>query len=125
MSYEIINKIRGSSIIRIVDSGVVSINLSELAAGSPNTENVYAASISSAYWSTNGAGAIVVTRQNAGSPANTVASFYGSGFWPAESPGLANSATGNLTITVSGGAVGSLLLVVKKQANYNVDTQDL
>jgi hypothetical protein len=124
MAYEIINRLRGTSVIRVADTGAVSINLSQLSAN-VNTENVYAAYISSMRWSTNATGSITITRQNAGSPANTIAALYGSGYWPHDDHNIANSATGNLTITVAGGGVGSLIMVMKKDANYNVQTQDL
>lgn len=123
MSYEVINRLRGTSIIRIVDSGAVSINLSQLSAN-VNTENVYAAYISSLKFSLPPAGNVVISRQNAGSPANTVLTLYGTGNWPHDDFNLANSATGNIQATFLGG-VGSVIMVVKKDANYNVQTQDL
>lgn len=124
MSYEVINKLRGPSIIRVVDSAAVSINLSQLSAN-VGTENVYSATISSLKWSTNTTGIITVSRQNAGSPANTIAVLYGSGYWPHDDHNLANSATGNVQVTVSGGATATLIMVMRKEANYNVQTQDL
>lgn len=124
MAYEVINKLRGASIIRVVDTGAVSINLSQLSAN-VGTENVYSASISSMKWSTNAAGIITISRQNAGSPANTVAVLYGTGYWPHDDHNIANSATGNVQITVSGGATATLIMVMRKEANYNVQTQDL
>jgi hypothetical protein len=123
MSYEIINRLRGTSIIRIVDSGVVSINLSQLSAN-VGTENVYQAQISSLRWSTPSTGNVTIARQNAGSPSNTIAVLSETGYWPHDDFNLANSATGNIQATFLGGT-GTLIMVVKKDANYNVQTQDL
>jgi phage-related protein len=107
-----------------VDSGAVSINLSQLSANSLH-ENVYSAQISSMQWSANAAGVITVARQNAGSPSNTVAVLYGTGYWPHDDHQIANSATGNVQVTVSGGAVATLIMTMRKDADYNVQTQDL
>lgn len=124
MAYEIINRLRGTSIIRVVDSANVSINLSQLSANI-GTENVYSAKISSLKWSTNTSSSIQIQRQNAGSPPNTIVTLYGTGHWPHDDHNLANSATGNLTIVMTGGALSTVVLVMKKEADYNVQTQDL
>jgi hypothetical protein len=125
MAYEIVNKLRAASIIRVVDSGTVTINLSQLSTNT-NTENVYSASISTIRWSTNATGSITVTRQNVGGAVNTIAVLYGTGYWAHDDfSGNANTATGNVTVTVAGGAVASLIMVMRKEAFYNVQTQDL
>lgn len=122
---DINNRLRGKSIIRLTETGSVSINLSQLSAN-VGTENVYAATISSLRWSLHpSTGVLTVSRQNAGSPANLLGTFYGTGYWPKDDHNFAgsNSATGNIILNMTTAGVAEL--VVFKSANYNVETQAL
>lgn len=129
MPPDITNRLKGTSIIRLTETGAVTVNLSQLAVsvnGSANTENVYAATISSLRWSLHPTtGVLVVSRQNAGSPANILGTFYGTGHWPNDDHNFAgsNSATGNITLNMTTAGVAEL--VIKKQADYNVQTQSI
>lgn len=122
---DITNRLRGKSIIRLTETGSVSVNLSQLSAN-VGTENVYAATISSLRWSLHpSTGVLTISRQNAGSPANLLGTFYGTGHWPGDDHNFAgsNSATGNIILNMTTAGVAEL--VVFKSANYNVETQAL
>jgi hypothetical protein len=122
---EITNRLRGKSVIRLTETGAVTINLSQLSANT-NTENVFAATISSMRWSLHpSTGVLVVTRQNVGGGANVLGTFYGTGHWPGDDHNFAgsNTITGNLTLNMT--TAGVVEVVVRKEANYNVETQAL
>lgn len=127
MPYEIINKLRGPSTIRITNAqALTSINLSQLSANS-QTENVYAAVITSVKWSLQPTtGNLIVSRGNLVSNLTTsVINTWQSGHWQHDdlATGLGNTATGNIQITLV--TDGCAILTVSKSANYNVSTQSL
>lgn len=125
MAYEIINKLRGPSTIRVSNTETVSINLSQLSVtvdGNTNVENVTSAALTSLKWSLHPTtGVLEIARQNAGSPANVVATVYQTGSWKHDEVNIANSATGNIQLTMVG--PGSAFLTFSKVAAYNVSTQ--
>jgi hypothetical protein len=125
MSYELLNKLRGPSTIKLVDSTTVSINLSQLSvtvSGNTQVENVYSAAITSMKWSLHPTtGSLQISRQNAGSAANVVANVFQTGSWKHDEVNIANSATGNIIFTMVG--PGSAFITLSKVADYNVSTQ--
>jgi len=119
------NRLRGKSIVRITETGAVTINLSQLSANT-NTENVYAATISSMRWSLHPSnGVMTITRQNVGGVANLLGTFYGTDHWSVDDHNFAgsNTATGNVTVNIT--TAGICEIVFTKSANYNVETQAL
>lgn len=125
MPYEITNKLRGPSIIKVVDAlARTTINLSQLSANT-NTENIVSATITSVKWSLHPTtGQLSIDRQVVGSPAVPVMNVFQSGAWGPDQVAFANTATGNLNITVASGG-GTVVLTLSKYANYNVETQGL
>lgn len=119
MGYEIVNRLRQPSVVRVVDT-TATINLGSLSANT-NTENVYAAIITSVKWSlhpTNGN--LKITRDD-GNGAVVVANVFQSGFWSHdELCAAANTPRGNIVVAVTG--TGTAILAVRKDATYNVDT---
>jgi hypothetical protein len=113
MAYEIINSIRGSSIVRCVDVSTANLTLTQFRA-SPNTETVSALTIRKVNWSTNGT--IEVTRDGA-----QLLKLSGSGEMRLDDFGgaMANTSTGNLSVQIFTG--GCIVLEVSKIATYNVD----
>jgi hypothetical protein len=119
MSYELINKLRGFSTLRVVD-GNATIELAALSANS-NTENIQSAIITSLKWSVHPtAGNLKITRDS-GTGAQTVANVFQTGFWSHDELNISNTASGNITVTLAGG--GTTIITIRKDANYNVDTQ--
>ena len=107
---EIINSVKGPSIIRVADVGTATIALTDLRA-SPNTETVANASIKRVTWSTNGNITIVrnsvpmLTLHNAGSMLLDDFNYS-----------IANNANQSIVVTVTTG--GSLVMEVSKDATY-------
>lgn len=126
---DITNRLRGKSVVRLTETGAVTVNLSSLAVavnGNTAVENVYAATISSLRWSLHpSTGVLVVSRQNVGGAVNTIGTFYGTGYWSSDDHNFAgsNTATGNLTLNMT--TAGVVEVVLKKEANYNVSTQGI
>lgn len=117
MAYEIINKLRAPSTVRVVD-GSATINLSDLSANT-NTENVETAIVTSVKWSVHPTnGNLQISRGGV-----VVMNVFQSGFWSHDELNIANNASSNLTIAITG--TGSCIVGVKKTASYNVDTQKL
>ena len=110
---EVINSVKGSSIIRVADAGTATITLINLRA-KPTTETVTAASIKKVTWATNGS--ISIVRNS-----NTILSLHNSGEMDFQGYGYsaANNDTSNIVITITSG--GSIVMEVSKTATYNVD----
>lgn len=110
---EVINSVKGSSIIRVADAGTATITLNNLRA-KPTTETVTAASIRKVTWSTNGS--ISIVRNS-----NTILALHNSGEMDFQSYGYsaANNDTASIVITIESG--GSIVMEVSKTATYNVD----
>jgi hypothetical protein len=113
MAYEIINTIKGGSIIRVVDVSSANLALTQFR-GNPTTETVSSISIRKLNWSTNGS--IEITRDNV-----QLFKLSGSGEMRLDDYGysVANTATGNLAVQIFTG--GCIVMEVSKTATYNVD----
>jgi hypothetical protein len=119
MPYELQNKLKGPSVIRV--TGVDTTGALALTAFSANQalENVTSLTVNSIKWSVLPAtGTVVITRD-----ALVVATLYATGEWVEDEFVLANTATGTLTVQVTGG--GTVLVGVSKQATYNVPAMQL
>ena len=111
MPKEIKNVLRNSSVVKLVDPGAYTINLSEL---SSNTalENVQSAAIKRVMWSTNGY--ITIVRNNA--PLITV---YGQGDMVFTEIGYALSSNSTYPLVVTINTGGSIFIETNKEAVYN------
>ncbi len=117
MSFEISNKLRGFSTIRVTDD-TVTVNLSDLTANA-NVETVVGAVITSLKWSVQPTtGSLQISRTANGSNAVVVANLFQTGFWSHDELAIANTPNGNITIAC---ATGTTLLTVRKDATYNTD----
>lgn len=119
MPYEIKNKLRGPSTLRI--TGVDSTGALALSAFSANanTENVSSLVVTQVEWSVLPAtGTLVITRN-----ALVVATLYETGVWKRDEMTISNTATGSITVAITGG--GTAILTLSKEAVYNVQTQSL
>jgi hypothetical protein len=110
---EILNTLRGTSIIRVADTGNVTVALTDLRANA-YTETVTEADIKRVYWSTNGA--IRITRN--GVPALML---HNAGEMRLDDLGYALSNNNTQTIMIEVITGGSLVMEVSKRATYNVD----
>lgn len=120
MPYELNNRLRGFSTLRVTGAGGTTGALN-LSAFSTNTaiENVQSLIITDIKWSVLPAtGTVIITRD-----ALVVATLYETGHWPHDELNIANTANGTITVAVAGG--GTALLTIRKDATYNVDTQVL
>jgi hypothetical protein len=110
---EILNTLRGTSIIRVADVGSITVALTDLRANA-YTETVSEADIKRVYWSTNGA--IRITRNSI-----PILMLHSAGEMRLDDLGysISNNNTQSITIEVITG--GSLVMEVSKRATYNVD----
>ena len=110
---EILNTLRGTSIIRVADVGTITVALTDLRANA-YTETVSEADIKRVYWSTNGA--IRITRNSI-----PILMLHSAGEMRLDDLGysISNNNTQSITIEVITG--GSLVMEVSKRATYNVD----
>lgn len=116
MPAEITNSLKSSSVIRAVDPGTYTINLTDLAASSAETVNY--ASIKRVSWTTNGN--ITVARNSV-----NLLTLLGSGDIPFTEFGhtLANNKTSPIIVTITTG--GTILLDVTKDVTLNVALMDI
>lgn len=129
MAYDLVNRFKGPSTLMVID-GSVTLNLSQLAVSvtrggiaNANCENVTTAIITSCKWSTpSPVGMVKITRDAGGGP-NVVANLTGSGQWIHNEVPFANTPSGNIAVAITGG--GTLYMTIKKEAVYNVQTQDI
>lgn len=129
MSYDLVNRFKGPSTLMVVD-GSVTLNLSQLSVpvtrngvANANCENVTTAIITSCKWSTpDSTGKVLITRDGGGGP-NVVANLTGQGQWIHNEVPFSNTPTGNIVVAITGG--GTCYLTIKKEAVYNVQTQDI
>lgn len=123
MPYEVINKLKQPSLIRVVDptgAGAATPNLA-LSAFSANvgTENVSNVIITSVKWSLHPSlGALSISRDG-----TVVMNVNQTGFWSHDELNIANSSGANVLVTITGG--GTALIACKKTATYNVDVEKL
>jgi hypothetical protein len=112
-TYEITNALKNTSIIRVVDTGTVTINIADLTKNTKH-ETVVSADIKKLMWSTNGS--ISITRN-----AVNVLTLHNTGEFPLNdlSHSVSNNNTSAIVVTINTG--GTLFLEVSKFATYNVD----
>jgi hypothetical protein len=110
---EILNTLRGTSIIRVADVGSITVALTDLRANA-YTETVTEADIKRLYWSTNGA--IRITRNSV-----PILMLHSAGEMRLDDLGysISNNNTQSITIEVITG--GSIIMEISKRATYNVD----
>ena len=121
MPYEIKNKLRAPSTIRI--TGVTDTGALPLTAFSANQtlENVNSLYVTSIKWSVLPAtGTLVITRGG-----TVVATMYESGDWKHDEFAISNTSAdiGTFQVAITGG--GTALMSVNKVATYNVNTLTL
>lgn len=117
MSYEIINTLRGASVIRCVDPGTYTVELTALRKNT-TTETVTSASIKKLVWSSNG---YITVARGLSSVNTNMLQLSGSGEMNLDELGysVANVSTGNVIVTIATG--GTIVMELSKTATYNVD----
>ena len=112
-TFEITNAVKNTSIIRVVDSGAVTIPIASLIKNTKH-ETVVTADIKKLMWSTNGNISIVRNSVN-------LITLHNSGELSLNdiSHSIANNNTSDIVITINTG--GTVFLEVSKYATYNVD----
>ena len=115
MAYEVINSLRGTSLIRVVDPGTYTITLANLSSNT-QLETVSSANIKRITWSANGY--INIGR---GATPTPMLSLHNAGQMYFDELGysLANTNTGNVVVTVVTG--GSCVIELSKQATYSTN----
>lgn len=119
MPYEITNRLRGPSTIRI--TGVNSTGALALADFRANAtiETVNSLMVTSIKFALHPtAGSLTITRN-----AVVVATLYGTGDWKHDELAIANTATGTLTVDLAGG--GTAMISVKKDCTYSTDLEKI
>jgi hypothetical protein len=113
MPFEIINSLRGASIVRATGPGTYTIALNDLRKN-PTTETVTDSSIRRMMWSTNGN--ISIVRNSV-----EIASVHNAGEMRFDeySHSLSNNSTQSIVITIATG--GTIVMELSKTATYNVD----
>ncbi len=115
MPYELINRFRQPSMLRVVDGATPNLTLSAFSA-KPETENVSNVIITSVKWSLQPTiGSMTISRDGV-----VVLNVAQSGFWSHDELNIANNSGANVLVTITGG--GTALIACKKEAVYNVDT---
>jgi len=111
MAYEITNKLRNSSVIRVDGAGANTVELANLSSNT-SIETVTAAVIKRVIWSTNGS--ITIARGG-----TNVLTLFGNGEMRFDdyAYALANNSTGNIVVTVNSG--GSAIIDLSKDATYS------
>ncbi len=115
MAYEVVNSLRGTSVIRVVDPGTYTITLANL---STNTqlETVTSANIKRIQWSSNG----YISIGRGATPTPMLAlSQSGDMYFDELGYSVANTNTGNVVVTVVTG--GSCVIELSKQATYSTN----
>jgi len=117
MSYEIINTLRGPSIIRCVDAGTYTINLTDLRKLA-NNEVVKSADIKRVTWSSNG---YITVARGLNSVNTNILQLSGSGEMNFDELGysISTASTGNVIVNIVTG--GTIVIELSKTATYNVD----
>lgn len=118
MPYELINRMRQPSMLRVVDGATANLPLSAFSAN-VGTENVANVVITSAKWSLHPtAGNMQIVRDGV-----VVMNVFQTGYWSHDELNVANNSGANVLVTITGG--GTALIACKKVATYNVDTEKL
>ncbi len=113
MPFEITNTLRGSSIIRAVDSGTYTITLNDLRANT-TTETVTGADIRHVKWSTNGS--IRIVRNSV-----PMLALHSGGTMDFDDYGYSVANNNNQSIVIEINTGGTIILELAKYATYNVD----
>jgi hypothetical protein len=119
MPYEVVNNLRGTSIIRAVDPGTYTITLNNLSSNT-DLETVIAANIKRILWSSNGY--ITIGR---GATPTPMLSLSQSGQMKFDELGysIANTNTGNVVVTIATG--GSIVIEMSKIATYSTNLENV
>jgi len=119
MPYEVINNLRGTSIIRAVDPGTYTITLSNLSTNT-DLEIVSSANIKRLFWSSNGH--ISIGRGTTPTP---MLELSASGQMKLDELGysIANTNTGNVVVTIVTG--GSVVIEMSKTATYTTNLENV
>jgi hypothetical protein len=119
MPYEVVNNLRGTSIIRAVDPGTYTITLNNLSSNT-DLETVSAANIKRILWSSNGY--ITIGR---GATPTPMLSLSQSGQMKFDELGysIANTNTGNVVVTIATG--GSIVIEMSKIATYSTNLENV
>ena len=113
MPLEIINSLRGATLVRATGPGTYTVALNDLRKN-PTTETVTSADIRRMMWSTNGNISIVRNSIEMATVHNT-----GEMRFDDYAYSLANNNTQSIVITIATG--GTIVMELSKQATYNVD----
>ena len=119
MPYEVLNNLRSTSIIRAVDPGTYTIQLSDLSSNT-QLETVSAVNIKRVVWSTNGSIAI-----GRGATPTPMLALHNAGQMYFDELGysVANTNTGNVVVTIVTG--GSVAIDVSKIATYSTALENI
>ena len=117
MAIEIINTLRSASVIRCVDAGLNTIELTGLRKNT-TTENVTSASIKKLVWSSNG---YITVARGLNSVNTNILQLSGSGEMNFDELGysISTASTGNVIVNIVTG--GTIVMELSKTATYNVD----
>lgn len=121
MSYEIKNRMRGPSTIRVTGADTTGALALTAFSANQTIENVNSVYVTSLRWSvTPATGTLVITRG-----ATVIATLFETGDWKHDELALSNSALDvqSLTVQVTGGGIA--MLTVNKQATYNTEAYKL
>ncbi len=118
MPYELKNKLRGPSYLRVIDGATPNLALSAFSAN-VNTENVNSLTLTSVKWSVHPTlGNMTIARDGL-----VVMNVHQTGYWQHDELAVANSPAANVLVTITGG--GTAIIGLSKDATYNVQTQSL
>lgn len=122
MPYEIINRFRGPSTVRVTDvtdTSELSVNAFSARANTENVNTLMVTSVKFALIPTSG---ILTISRNVGPTPIVIAELYGTGDWKHDELSISNTATSNGTIRFQLAGGGTAMITVRKDASYNVDT---
>jgi len=118
MAYELINRLRQPSELRVVDGATPNLALTAFSANT-SRETVTGIVITSVKWSVQPTiGSLTISRDGV-----VVLNVSQSGFWSHDELAIANSAAANVLVTITNG--GTALISCKKIATYTLDTETL
>jgi len=118
MPYEIINRLRAPSLLRVTGAATTGALALSAFSANVNTENVSSLIVTSIKWAVAPTGSLIITRDSL-----VVATLFGEGNWEHNELNIANTAAGTFTAEITIG--GTCLIGLRKEAVYNVSTQSL
>ena len=113
MTYEVANSLRGTSVIRVVDPGTYTIQLSDMSSNT-QLETVTSANIKRVVWSSNG---VISIGRGTGPTPMLALHNAGQMYFDELGHSVANTNTGNVVVTVVTG--GTVVIEMSKQATYS------